>query len=145
MAGPVPVVVCTGKDLPARLAGVARAVLEHADVHRSLVILTTPGACFELEQARVVHAAAPSSLHAPACPCCAGDGAVARALRDAFMQALRRQIPVFGQVVIELDDRASLNALTNLLRYDAFLSQRYVLLAPGQDAGLPRIAPRLFA
>ena len=60
------------------------------------------------------------------CLCCAVSGDVADALRDLFMQALRRAIPPFRRVFIETSGLADPASVIFTLRHDRFLPERNV-------------------
>lgn len=60
------------------------------------------------------------------CICCAVNGNLVTTLRDLFLLALRRQIPRFRRVLIETTGLAVPSAILFTLRYEHFLSERYV-------------------
>ncbi len=59
------------------------------------------------------------------CICCTVRGELVNALRDLFMAALHKKIPVFSRVLIETTGLADPAPIIYTLRYERFLSERY--------------------
>lgn len=123
----LPVTLCAQADTSLRLASLQELIDQHGALEQSLVLWTQDAALAGLEQARFIKVKHQESGHPEACTCCAGSAGVGSVLRDVFLLALRRQIPRFSQVLIEVPPVASLSAVRNVLRYDAFVAQRYRL------------------
>ncbi len=59
------------------------------------------------------------------CVCCTVRGALVDTLRDMFMRAMRREVPVFDRVLIETTGLAEAAPVLFSLRYEPFLAQRF--------------------
>jgi G3E family GTPase len=59
------------------------------------------------------------------CICCTVRGELVNALRDLFMAALHKKIPVFSRILIETTGLADPAPIIYTLRYERFLSERY--------------------
>ena len=59
------------------------------------------------------------------CVCCSLQGSLVEALRDLFLQALRRQIKPFRRLLIETTGLADPSPVIFSLRHDPFVAQRY--------------------
>jgi len=62
------------------------------------------------------------------CICCTVRGALVDTLRDMFMRAMRREVPVFDRVLIETTGMAEAAPVLFSLRYEPFLAQRFAYL-----------------
>lgn len=60
-----------------------------------------------------------------ACPCCSLSGELSGALRDLFMAALQRRIPVPRHVLVETSGGGDPAAVLYSLHHDPFLRERY--------------------
>lgn len=65
------------------------------------------------------------SVLASGCACCSASGELVDTLRELFMAALHRKIPVFSRVLIEASGMASPVPIMHTLQYQAFLRERY--------------------
>lgn len=136
MSTHLPVTLFTHSCAAVRHAAIEQRVAADGAFASSLILLAgDPQRPFP-SQARILRANYAATGHPQACLCCVGPNGVAGVLRDAFLRALRRQEPRFSQVLIEVPSAADLVAVRNVLRLDAFVSQRYRLESclPQQDA-----------
>lgn len=121
----IPVILCAQANWQDRQESIAQCVRDAGPVQHSLVLLATDQTVLAVPDARSVQVMYTAAEHPQACLCCAGQSGLGSVLRDVFMRALRRQLPKFNQVLIEVPDSVDLMAVRNVIRYDAFLAQRY--------------------
>lgn len=133
MSERIPVFLCGQQVDAQRYACMAKHVDRLGEVSKSLVILVSAEHLPGRSEIRVMRIPGVLNQHPQACVCCSGGSALATVLRDSFLQALRRQIPRFSQVVLEVAAGLEVPAIRNLLRYDAFLSQRYCVASVAAD------------
>lgn len=91
------------------------------EVPRIAVVINELGTT-SLDHKLVRHVSDNVSVLASGCTCCSVRGELVDALRELFMTALHRKIPVFSRVLIETADPAS---IMYTLQYQAFLRERY--------------------
>lgn len=121
----IPVILCAQANWHDRQESIGQCVRDAGPVQHSLVLLATDQTVLAVPDARLVQVVYGAAGHSQACSCCAGQSGLGSVLRDVFLQALRRQLPKFSQVLIEVPDSVDLTAVRNVIRYDAFLAQRY--------------------
>jgi G3E family GTPase len=91
---------------------------------RIAVVLNEPGTTV-LEHKQVRRIGNGVSVLASGCACCSVQGELVDALRELFMAALHRKIPVFSRVLIEAAGTADPVPIMHMLQYQAFLRERY--------------------
>lgn len=96
-----------------------------AEAPRVAVVLNEEG-IVALEHKLARHASDQGSVLASGCACCSVQGELVDVLRNLFMSALHRKIPVFSRVLIEASGMADPVPVMHALQYQAFLRERYV-------------------
>ena len=136
MSTHLPVTLFTHSCAAARHAAIEQRAAADGAFTISLILLASEPQPPFPPQARILRPNYAATGHPQACLCCVGQNGVAGVLRDAFLRALRRQEPRFSQVLIDVPSAADLATVRNVLRLDAFVSQRYRLESclPEQDA-----------
>ncbi|PLC51202.1 cobalamin biosynthesis protein CobW [Pollutimonas subterranea] len=92
---------------------------------RIVVIVNELGA-IGLEHTMVRHVRDSVVLLDSGCLCCTVRGQLVETLRDLFLAALHRKIPVFSRIIIETTGIADPAAISHTLKYERFLSDRYM-------------------
>lgn len=91
---------------------------------RIAVVLNELGV-IPLDHKLVRHVSDNVSVLASGCVCCSVRGELVDTLRELFMAALHRKIPVFSRVLIETTGVADPAPIMHTLQYQAFLRERY--------------------
>lgn len=91
-----------------------------------IVVLVNELGTVGLEHAMVRHVDDSVVLLDSGCICCTVRGQLVDTLRNLFLAALHKKIPVFSRVIIETTGIADPAPISYTLRYERFLSDRYV-------------------
>jgi len=102
------------------------SVLQHPSAASAAVIINELGEV-GADHHLLRYAPGHVALIAGGCICCAVSGDLVATLRDLFMRALRREIPRFRHVLIEMTGLAMPSGVMFALRHDPFLAERYVV------------------
>jgi G3E family GTPase len=132
MADKIPVTVISGflgsgkTTLLNRLLDATRQGQPDAQLAAGIVVIVNELGAISLNHAQVRHISDSVVLLDSGCICCTVRGELVDTLRDLFLSALHRRIPRFSRVVIETTGIADPAPIIYTLRYERFLSDRYV-------------------
>ncbi len=125
MAGKIPVAVVSGFLGSGKTTLLNRYLRGQAgDASSTMVLINEIGAA-GLDHRRVRRLGDRVAVLESGCQCCAVQGELVDALRELFLQALRKAIPPFSRLIIETTGIADPAPVRYTLQYERFLHERY--------------------
>ena len=128
MAGRIPVTVVSGFLGSGKTSLLNRLLRKASDSDSTgrIVVLMNELGDIGLDHERVMQLDGRVVVVESGCICCAVQGDLVQALRQLFLDALHKEIPPFSAVWIETTGIADPAPVMYTLRYERFLSDRYV-------------------
>jgi len=96
------------------------------DAARRIALVVNEAGAVGIDHQRVRHISDNVILLESGCICCSVRGELVDALRELFLSALHRRIPPFDRIMVETTGLADPASVMHTLKYDGFLSDRYV-------------------